>query len=346
MPDGTPARRSRRRKAALAILTVCLTFAILGCGVVAGDVYLHHRLARQQGYNIWGYRGSVAGRKKPRELRVTVLGDSTAWGYGVGPDETIPVYLERGLRARGDRPTSVVNLAYNNEGAYSLRFTVADYQYLDYDIACFYQGYSDVPGRDMAVFRHESAIFRLTGYLPILPIAFREKASQLLYGGVHGVYAGPKTVFTPNLGERTLGSALNTAAQIAQSLDRQFGARLPDRRAVDPLTGCQEPWGAYCHDVLDAIDVVLRAGRRALLVTQPYLSGSGRDRHIDQQAALSAALRTRYGDNPRVAYVNLGTALDLADATLSPDGDHLWPRGNAIIAAQLVGPVLRLAAVP
>jgi hypothetical protein len=343
MVDRTPARLSRRRKALLAILTVCLTLGILGAGVVAGDVYLHHRLARQQGYNIWGYRGPVAGRKKPRELRVVVLGDSTAWGYGVGPDETIPAYLEQALRARGDRPATAVNLAYNNEGAYSLRFTVADYRYLDYDIACFYQGYSDVPGRDFAVFRHDSAIFRLTGYLPILPIAFREKASQLLHGGVQNVYAGEKTVFTPTLRERTLGNALSTAGRLAQSLDRQFGQRLPDTRAVDPLTGCHEPWGAYCQDVLEAIDLVVRGGKRALIVTQPYLSGTGRDRHVDQQAALSATLRHRYGNDPRVAYVNLGTVLDLADPTLSPDGDHLWPRGNEIIASHLVAPVLQLA---
>ena len=36
------------------------------------------------------------------------------------------------------------NLGYNNEGADSLRFTLEDYLWLDYDAAILYEGYNDV----------------------------------------------------------------------------------------------------------------------------------------------------------------------------------------------------------
>ena len=41
-----------------------------------------------------------------------------------------------------------MNLAYNNEGAYSFRFTLGDYLYLDYDLAILYEGYNDLMGDD------------------------------------------------------------------------------------------------------------------------------------------------------------------------------------------------------
>ena len=42
---------------------------------------------------------------------------------------------------------TVVNLAYNNEGAYSFTFTMKDYGYLDHDLVCLYEGYNDLAAR-------------------------------------------------------------------------------------------------------------------------------------------------------------------------------------------------------
>jgi hypothetical protein len=66
-------------------------------------------------------------------------------------------------------PTRVINLGFNNEGAFAFLPTLQDFRYLDYDIVCLYEGYNDLPGDEgpnTAVFRHESPIFRLTGLFP------------------------------------------------------------------------------------------------------------------------------------------------------------------------------------
>src|SRR5262249_4425589 len=151
--------------------------------VVAMDLWLHARYARWLGYNVWGYRGPVVAHKRPEEYRVVLLGGSVAYGYAVSPAETISTYLERDLRAAGRvRTFSVVNLAYNAEGAYSFAFTLRDYTYLRYDLAILFEGYNDLRDdpRNTSVFRHESPVFRLTGYMPIFPLIFREKAASML----------------------------------------------------------------------------------------------------------------------------------------------------------------------
>src|SRR5260370_19636425 len=163
---------SRRRRWAFIGGAVLLSIVVPLAGLLAADAFLHPRFQRTGGVNIWGYRGPIAHRKQPGERRIVILGGSAAFGYGVGWTEAIPARLESKVGGEGER-VSVVNLAYNNEGAYSFRFTLADYLYLDYDIAILYEGYNDLMGDPRApnfsVFRHESPVFRVTGYLPILP---------------------------------------------------------------------------------------------------------------------------------------------------------------------------------
>ena len=48
--------------------------------LLAADVYLHWRVQNAGAVNVWGYRGPVVGRKQPNEIRVVVLGGSTAFG--------------------------------------------------------------------------------------------------------------------------------------------------------------------------------------------------------------------------------------------------------------------------
>ena len=121
---------TRRRFAAFAATSVVLAILVTVGVVLAGDIYLHWKYTDLVGLNVWGYRGPAVGRKQPNEWRLAVLGGSTAFGYGVHWRESIPAYLQDRLNtfaAAPSRLVSVVNLAYNGEGAYSFTFTQRDY---------------------------------------------------------------------------------------------------------------------------------------------------------------------------------------------------------------------------
>jgi lysophospholipase L1-like esterase len=302
-------------------LAMLLSTAAAGGGLLALDLYLHYR----HGVNLWGYRGPVLGPKAPGERRVAVVGGSTAWGYGVTRADAFPAILERRLdevrHRQGAGPVRVANLAYNNEGAYSFRFTLEDYAYLHYDVALLYTGYNDLgwsardgPG-NRQVIRRASPVFRLTGYWPLIP------------------------VIVP----RVLGWSWDREAG-----DRTFaieGRRRRGRRA-DPGAGGPaaagdldgEGWAYYCWSVRTAVEYALGRGARVMVVTQPFISPP----HVAQQRALGTMLRTAFGGDRRVRHVDLGGALDLRDAVLTFDGMHLTPAGNARIAEALVGPTLEL----
>lgn len=336
------------RKGKLVIFAfAAMTFSTLfATGLLLGvDVYLHKRYEKVAGVNIWGYRGSIAGRKRPSEQRVVVLGGSTAFGYGVTPEKSFPAYLERKLndarRQSGQGPVSVVNLAYNNEGAYSFKYTLMDYEYLGYDVALLYTGYNDLGGVNTSVFRHDSPVFRLTGYLPVIPIIFQEKAMVLRYGSnLEAAYWGKKTVFKPNLADRATAAALETAGNISRSLERQIG-RLSEKGKEETsavTVGCGEPWTHYCKAVYAVVDYVLNRGKMVVVVTEPYIS----DKHVEQQRVMVAMLRERFGDHPRLRHVNLGRKIDLKDPALAYDGMHLTVRGNKRIAENLISPILEI----
>src|SRR5471030_1524055 len=176
-----PAMRSRRKQLAFGLVAVTLAVVAASVALLGVDLYLHGKYQRTGGVNVWGYKGPVAARKAPGEFRVAVFGGSAAFGYGVAWEESFPAILERKLGERAPRGFSVVNLAYNREGAYAFTFTMNDYAYLDYDLVCLYEGYNDLVADARTpnhfVFRRESPIFRLTGYLPMFPIVFREKAA-------------------------------------------------------------------------------------------------------------------------------------------------------------------------
>jgi hypothetical protein len=314
------------------------------------DIYLHTRFQRTGGVNVWGYRGPIASRKPSGEKRVVVLGGSSAFGYGVSWSEAIPARLETKLREVGER-ASVVNLAYNNEGAYSFKFTLDDYRYLDYDLALLYEGYNDLMGDpsapNMSVFRHESPLFRVTGYLPILPLVFREKAASVLrHGDINQWYdelrSGKKVVFDASLADRAKAGALNATAAVGDAIQRQLGRMSPEPppsiRSPN-ASGCKYPWAEYCQSILAAVEFGLRHDKRFLVVTQPYLVGKSGVRHEDQQQAMVDALQRRFGADRRVAYFNAGTVVDLTDPALSFDRMHLTALGNERVASALAAPI-------
>ena len=173
--DDTPVRGFAGARVATIVSTAALVFALLW----AADIFAHRRGESGAGVNIWGYRGPVIRQKAPDEIRVVVLGGSTAFGREL--TGSMPAYLEDYLnnaRLRGDAsfqstgPITVVNLAtpYDHVGAFE--GTMADYAWLRDDVVLLYIGHDDpAPGREAARtgWRRQSAIFRAYGYLPILP---------------------------------------------------------------------------------------------------------------------------------------------------------------------------------
>ena len=335
---------SRRKRVAFAAVTVvaALIATFVALGVV--DVLLRLHYTPTLGLNMWGYRGRVVGRKAPGERRVVMLGGSTVFGFGVSPTQTMAAYLEQRLQTerRGGAPVTVVNLGYVREGAWSFRATLGDYAYLDYDVAVLYEGYNDLRLADRRVFRHESPVFRLTGYFPILPLVLQEKSRAIRYGGDLGERFGREDpVFRPGLADKAASGALKAAAEATRALERVLGPLTREsaaRKESAMLTSCGEPFRRYCDNVRAGVEEALAHGARVLVVTQPYIS----DTHVAQQRHLAALTRERFGSDPRVAYLDLGAAVDLRDPTLAWDGMHLTPPGNAALAEKLAEPVARL----
>lgn len=333
---------TRRKRLVFAIAACALSLAAGGAVLLAADLYLHSRAERSAGLNIWGYRGPLAGRKAEGERRIAFLGGSTMFGYGVTWDQAIPALVEQRLDRPG-RPISAVNLGYNNEGAYSFRYTLEDFRSLAYDIAVLYEGYNDLMGDPQApntsVFRHESAVFRLVGYYPLLPLVLREKALLVRGGGdLEAAYAslrdGPgqtKTVFRPDAG------AMEAAATVMDALGRQLGQlrEAAPREVAQTAAGCPYPWTEYCSSIYVAIQYALSQGTRVVVASQPRLREPFGTRYDWQQEAVRAMIARHFDDRPDVHYVDLRAAVDLADPALCYDAMHLTAAGNAQVAAAL-----------
>lgn len=332
--------RMSRRKYALFVSTAIIVGTALPVVLIASlDLYLHHRYASNGGFNTRGYRGPIVGRKQPGERRIAVLGGSTAFGYGVRTDETFPWHLEQMLNQPamrpGEGPVTVVNLAWNGEGAHSFRFTLEDYDYLDPDVVILYSGYNDFSFNNL-VFRRESAIFRLTGYLPILPvIPIRE---WLQVDDLSQTRKAGGVAFEPNLADRSASGAADLALRITQALEKQL-IRLSEEQKAKPKqsSGVCDTWTYYCDSIHNAIAYALARDRQVIVVTEPYVGGGGEAAglHVGQQNTLVEMLTARFPAERRVHYLNMGDAVDLTDPTLCYDGLHLTAEGNAQLASRL-----------
>ena len=325
MTDPKPAPRtlSRSRRLLFTGIVISLSLVLAFAALVALDLYWHKKFPVVPNYR--GYRGPVAGRKQPNELRIVVLGGSTALGYGVLASEAFPAYLETDLRERLHRPVTVVNLAWNNQGAYSFLPTLQDYDYLDYDAAIFYEGYNDLGGPNKVLFRRESPVFRAVGYFPVIPMIVKEKMLMLRSGNLEKAYLdeGKKTVFRPDA---------KPDAAAAAALARQLEQERVESKSEDCNTS-----GFYCNSVKSAVAFARAKRKVVFVVTQPYIN----DRHREQQAELAAMLARRFPD-PDVHRIDLGDAINLKDTSLVYDGMHLLPRGNQVIAARLADAIAPL----
>ncbi len=343
---------TRNRKIVFIGLSVTLSLTLTLAGLLVLDLYVHGRPGAYGGTNVWGYRGPVVGAKEQGERRVAVVGGSTAFGYGTGPEGNFPALLEEMLNqhaAPTDSKVSVVNLAWTGEGAYAFKSTLQDYEYLDYDAVLFYSGYNDLDRENTFVSRYNSPVYRLTGYLPLLPLMMQEKAMGLRYSGdLNAAYGGEKTVFRPNLVDRATATALEAATNVGTSLERQLaqitpeseldGNRLSHHADLGREALSCGYWRGYCGAMVLAVKLVLDGGKSALVVTQPYRTA----RHREQQSRLVALLRQRFRGESRLHFANLGPTLNLMDPEVSGDTMHLSPAGNRHVAQYLVEPARAL----
>ena len=328
--------------------------------LLAADLLLHYRAERSAGLNRYGYRGPVVGRKQPGEVRVVILGGSTVFGYGVAWDESISVYLEARLRERLQRPVTVVNLGFNNEGAHAFVPNLEDFEYLDYDLIVLYEGYNDLVGDESvnrSVYRRDSAVYRWTGYYPILPLYLDEKAKMVRYGSdLNAAYDdarrkehGQAVVFRANLAQRTSAAAIEAVASMTKALDGQFANRAdipaPATRENESTLGCTFPYVTYCESVAAAVRFALERGKGVVVGSQPRSPGEKTvERHARQQEMLARMLARHFGGDRRVAWADFSQLVDLHSVDVTFDGMHLKPEANATVAAAFVEPVLSAAA--
>ena len=235
---GLAPRLSSWKYVTFAIITLMLSAFVISAAILGLDLYLHKRYEKRWGLNVWGYRGPVVGPKQPGEIRIVVLGGSTALGFGLPAHQALPAYLEQKLDSRhrrgGAPAVSVVNLAYNGEGAYSFIYTLRAYEYLGYDVAVLYTGVNEI-GRNTQVFRHADPVFRVTGYDFMLPRFLHERALFVRYRcDLDAAARGDKVVFTPNVAERTTAATLETAAATIRRLESYIARIAQDERPADP----------------------------------------------------------------------------------------------------------------
>jgi hypothetical protein len=271
-------------------------------------------------------------------------------------NQSWPYYLEQKIASarRLPGPVSVVNLGIPTDSARTFVATLNDYDYLKADVAMFYEGYNDLgldtnPAKNTTnpavshylAWRHQSPIFRWTGYFPIFPLVLNEKASLLTHGRVGpGGENGGEVVFRPDLATRTTAAAMKEAADIGVALERRLG-KLTDTTAEKSQTqyaGCGGRWSQYCGALEEAVEHALARHQLVVVITQPFIS----DLHIEQQRALADMMKRRFSGEPRVRYVDLGPLIDLRDQAIAYDGIHLVASGNERIADALVADVVAL----
>jgi len=221
-----------------------------------------------------------------------------------------------------------------------------------------YEGYNDMSGDEnpnRSVYRRTSAIYRLFGYYPILPLYLEEKARALRFGNVNAGYEaaargenGP-VVFRPGLAQRTSAAALEAISSMTAALDGQLArtntAPPPEMKESQSTLGCKFPYVTYCESVAAAVRYGLSRGNGVVVGLQPRAIGVGaaHDLHERQQTMLAGMVQHVFGENPRVSLADCSALVDLHNIDASFDAMHLKPQANATIAAALVDPVLKVA---
>jgi lysophospholipase L1-like esterase len=312
----------------VALAVEVLAFGVFGIVIV--DLRLHSRFERVAGVNVEGYRGPLLPRRRRDERRLLLVGDSTAFGYGVAWTESFGFYLRNRLdvernRVRPDSVVTMINAATISDGAHAVPYAVRDFRFVAPDVVVVDAGYDalcDGCAENRRVSRHQSALFVHFGYMPMLPQSLREKGAVLAHD--------------PSPVRRAIGRLSGSVSRAAAAIDRpSHGGEAPG--SVRDV-GCPPQWTAFCGAIHDAVADALSFARAVVVVTPPYLS----ERHREQQRAMAAMLQREFAGDNRVLYLDEGSAVDLHDPAMSFDGVHLTARGNQRLAESLVPPLRTL----
>jgi hypothetical protein len=287
---------------------------------VALDQYAHKRVELVGGVNMWGYRGAVLPERQPRDVRVAIVGGDLAFGWGVAAGETVAAYLETLVSVQVQRPgdrgreVAVANLGAMGRPASQYAATVSHYAYLVPDLVCVYADLTDAHPHTVLPPAH-SAVFRATGYAPILPLVLREKGAAWRGDGafVRGVVV--------EMAGRVLDGADRTLARVVA----RPGEAGPGDRG--------EALGA-------AIDAALAVAAGVVVVLP-----TPRSRYeVEAHTRLLDAVAPRLATTPRLRLVDLAGHPRLADPALRVDGANFGAEGHSLTAAAMAPVVLDLLA--
>ncbi|HAZ10641.1 MAG TPA: hypothetical protein DCY56_06010 [Candidatus Omnitrophica bacterium] len=324
----------RTKNILFTVAAIFLVFIFAVIALIGLDVMYHQKYIDRAGLNYRGYRGKVSGKKRPSEIRIVMLGGSSLFGYGVQYNQAIPALLEEKLNAQTASKTkkkySVINLAYNNEGAYAFYFNLQDFAYLDYDYVIIYDGYNDLGVGNVVVYRHNDPVFRMFNYMPILPLIIKEKILCMRYSGnLEDAYRSKKVTFTPTPKDQIKISALENSLKNYSAIENIIKRINKTEKAdfdIDVLKN--DPWAWYTHYMRKAVDYALSRNKKVIIITQPYIS----DTHRNQQKSLREMLNKTYAGNSSVAYFDLGDSFHLEDTSFCFDGMHLNIKGCEVMA--------------
>lgn len=286
--------RLTSRGIALLFAADAVMIALLIMGLV--DLRLHQR-DTTYGVNQWGYRGEARAYKGPGEIRIAVVGGSAAFEAGTPIEDTFATNLFFELQTAGspvNQGYSVSNLAAPRIGADTYPSTLRRYRFLDPDIICLFDGYDALTGLPPHA-RERSAVFSLTGYLPLL-------APRLL--------GRPAWLSDPDGG-------------VADVLRDDAGAT--------DVT-CAGASRTYCAAMTETVRVALDELQRPTVVVSPPAVSR---RHVQQQRSLETALREAFGRDARFQYLDLTMEVDLQKPINSRDGVRRTLVGSHEVAVRV-----------
>jgi hypothetical protein len=324
------------KKVLVGCLISSITFVLTAGSFLLVDLYYHRRCLQGdlQGPNWRGYRGPVVGRKLPHETRIVMCGGSTTFGYGLRYKEALPYQLEQKLQALlgPQQKVSVINLGYNMEGVYAFYYNLSDFRDLDYDVVILYEGYNDLRIGTTGAYRHSNPIFRLCGYMPVLPMLAREKIMSIRSRGhLDDAYNRKQFVFRLKPTERLHAAVLDNLLAASDGFETALKRLDPgDTLGLDLIQLKNNRWAWYEHFEKRAIEYSLHHHKKVIVMTQPFINKT----HREQQAALQAMLASDFKGSNDLLYVNAGEDLDLLDPKLSFDGMHLTAGGCDYLAAK------------
>ena len=306
------------RGVAVAAAVQAAAFAVVA--VVALDLYAHKRVDTVAGLNIWGYRGAVAYRKAPREIRVAVVGGTRAFGLGSSSSWTIATVVRQQVMLATDRPgrsvRQVVPLTLAWPGALpdSYVATLEHFSYLAPDYICFYD---DLGVGGSAMPAERSGLFARTGYWPALPVVLQEKGMLWRFGSVRAGYVGG-TSSTSGMLRQVAGTGVQLAGRALSRVDRVIARSPASHRADNPER--------YATELMEAVDLALAHAQGVVVALSPA--------ELPLQSANAAAVMPRL--EARAAIAKNLRVVDLSDTPLLLDASQRvddWNYGGDAIAA-------------